>query len=267
MDTVFANNSTQSVTMYWGNPNAASFTNSNKAFDTANGYNGVWHLGENSGIVGDATKNNYTGTVFGNCARSAGNIGYGIAFYDTAAYVDMGNVLNPGTVNFTVSAWIKRNKIDTIMTIISKSKGGEPSSTYGWLIALDSIGRVEAFVATDTGTWSGNVAGTFALSANTAITDSTTWHHVAVVIDRSANSNCKIFLDGKDVSKGLLGNITTVGSISNTLPLRFGAEADNDYYLKGLLDEVEVSFTTRTSDWVRLCYMNQKSVDALVVFH
>jgi hypothetical protein len=38
------------------------------------------------------------------------------------------------------------------------------------------------------------------------------------------------------------------------------------YYFKGMLDEVRISSGACSADWIRLCYMNQKSDDALVVF-
>jgi hypothetical protein len=37
-------------------------------------------------------------------------------------------------------------------------------------------------------------------------------------------------------------------------------------YFKGRIDEVRVSSGALTADWIRLCYMNQKSDDKLVVF-
>ena len=37
-------------------------------------------------------------------------------------------------------------------------------------------------------------------------------------------------------------------------------------YFHGKIDEVRVSNVARSDDWIRLCYMNQKADDALVVF-
>ena len=44
VDTVFGNNNTQYITMYWGNPKVNSMSNGAAVFDTANGFIGVWHL-------------------------------------------------------------------------------------------------------------------------------------------------------------------------------------------------------------------------------
>lgn len=57
-----------------------------------------------------------------------------------------------------------------------------------------------------------------------------------------------------------------VGEIANVLPLRIGIETDNGYPWKGGIDEMVVAYSARSADWVKLCYMNQKTSDALVVF-
>ena len=49
VDSVKGNNNTQFIRMYWGNPNAASESNGPAVFDTANGFVGVWHLGNAAG--------------------------------------------------------------------------------------------------------------------------------------------------------------------------------------------------------------------------
>jgi hypothetical protein len=66
--------------------------------------------------------------------RTDGAVGYGQDFDGFGDYSDMGNVLDPGTSGFSVSAWIKRSDTDNIQTIIAKSNGGTPSPTYGWLV-------------------------------------------------------------------------------------------------------------------------------------
>jgi hypothetical protein len=38
------------------------------------------------------------------------------------------------------------------------------------------------------------------------------------------------------------------------------------YYFGGKIDEVRVSSTALSADWIKLCYMNQKESDMLVRF-
>jgi hypothetical protein len=38
------------------------------------------------------------------------------------------------------------------------------------------------------------------------------------------------------------------------------------YFFKGMIDEIRISNVAYGPDWIKLCYMNQKAQDALVVF-
>jgi len=66
VDTIKSHNASQSITMYWGNASAVDSSKSTAVFDTANGFQGVWHFGEgNNSSANDATKNNYDGAASG----------------------------------------------------------------------------------------------------------------------------------------------------------------------------------------------------------
>jgi hypothetical protein len=41
---------------------------------------------------------------------------------------------------------------------------------------------------------------------------------------------------------------------------------DNRYFFKGKIDELQACDIARSPDWVKLCYMNQKEQDALLIF-
>jgi hypothetical protein len=87
-----------------------------------------------------------------------------------------------------------------------------------------------------------------------------------MVINRASNDSCRLYIDGTDVTGPYRGSISSIAAIANTLDFRIGIEADDSYPYSGLIDEMVVSFTDRSADWVRLCYMNQKPQDALVQF-
>jgi hypothetical protein len=266
VDTVYGNSSSQRINMYWGASTSSAAPTSNGAavFDTTSGFQGVWHLGDNGGTVLDATKNRYNGTRKGNQSRVAGAVGYGQYFDGSGDYTEIANIGNPDTAGFTVCAWIKLAVAKERLAIISKSKGGLPSSSYGWLVTLDQTGALQAFAASDTGNWGD--AHTFVLTSKTVITDTSAWHHVAVVINRTGNKNCRLFIDAADVTIPTGGDITTVSSVVNALPMRIGSEEDGDNQWKGSIDDCSVSFRIRSPDWVRLCYMNQRVDDKLIVF-
>ncbi|NLL13599.1 MAG: DUF2341 domain-containing protein [Fibrobacter sp.] len=264
IDTIFGN-AEQSIIMYWGNPEATLQKTDQVVFDTADGFQCVWHLGENADSVYDATANGYHGYRFGNISRAFGIIGFAQRFDSSGAYCDMGNVFNPANSDFTISAWAKR--ADTgLQAIIVKSNGDKPNDTYGWNLSFGLSNQLHFFTATAGTTWA--EAGSFDLwsDLNSPIIDSTSWHHVAVVISRSDNERCRCYIDGVDVTGGYRGNISEITSIFNKLPLRIGSEADGDYKLTGSIDECVISNVARSEEWIRLCFINQGPDDRLVSF-
>ena len=71
---------------------------------------------------------------------------------------------------------------------------------------------------------------------------------------------------------GALASSTIVG-LSSTYPRSSGFDfaigSDNNInirYWNGSIDEVTCASTARSSDWIKLCYSNQKAVDALITF-
>jgi hypothetical protein len=264
VDTVFGNDSTHYIDMVYGEGKGGSSSNSHVVFDTANGFRGVWHLGEAAGNVIDATVLGNDGARSGNQQQTAGTIAMAQLFDGNGDYSSMGNVLNPGEANLTVSAWVKRSSINSWHTIIAKTNGGNPNFNYGWILTIDNANTLHFYIASGGFSWGDNNA--FDMYANSTYTDLTNWHFVSAVINRSSAANCKLYLDGTEVSKTNRGIIDRVGNVSNTEPLRIGAEADNQCYFDGSIDETVVSYTARSADWIKLCYMNQKAQDALVKF-
>jgi len=265
IDTIFGNNATQYITMHWNNPNAASVSSGASVFDTSAGFVGVWHLGEHTGSLSDATINKHTGSRNGKQAWVQGCVGDGQHFSGSGDYTDLGNIGNPGMSSFSVSAWVKLSTSKGYRTLISKSNGTTPSALYGWTVELGPDGELIIFMATGSGEW--GETGTFVLSSKGvgAITDTIAWHHIAVTIDRSGNSGCKVYIDGSDVSDTPAGgDITSIGSLINTVPLRIGAESDGDAPWVGGIDECTIARTVRPAAWIRLCYINQGSNDLLV---
>jgi hypothetical protein len=263
VDTVFGNTPNQSIMMYWGNMAAHSLSERNKVFDTAGGFQSVWHLGEVSDTMHDATYNHYHGIRHGSLKRSSCIIGNGQAFDSAEAYCDMGNVFNPGIGNFTVSAWVKRANTG-LQTIIAKSNGAAPSSTYGWSLSFGIADQLHCYMASAGSAWGAAGAFDFWSKPDAPVIDTSTWHFVVSVVDRSDNKNCKTFIDGADITDNCSGNVSAVGSLANSLSLRIGAETDGDYQWTGSIDECVISRTARSEAWIRLCYINQRTDDGLV---
>jgi hypothetical protein len=269
LDTVYGNNSSQYILMCWGNRNAADQSNGSVVFDTGDGYRAVWHLGEASGnAAGEVTYSNVVGTYYGSLPRrnAGGAVGGSQTLNGYGDFIGMGSgALNPGLSTISLSAWIKRGDTGVrTTTLMAKSNGDSPSVNYGYVFAIDWENYVHFYLSSGGQSWGDT--GSVDLKSAVRLVDMSSWHHLFIVIDRSGNGNCRIYMDGDDRTGTVKGDILHVGAIANTLPLRIGIEADASYPYKGSIDEMVMAYTVRSSDWVKLCYMNQKAVDALVEF-
>ncbi len=265
VDTIRGNGSSQYIAMYWGNPSAISESRGAAVFDSSSGFEGVWHLNETSGArASDASHNGFTGTYKGGLPKNiTGPLGIcqNIVHPDTDC-VDIGNVLNPGLKSISIGVWIKRGSFVTPQAIVAKTNGELPSASYGYLLSIDPVNAPHFNIASGGANWGDE--GAFDIMSNLAITDSTAWHFVFVVIDRSGSNSCRMYLDGVDRTGKTVGDITHVTSVSNALNFHIGTESDNNCSYKGAIAEATISFTARSADWVKLSFINQKEPDALV---
>lgn len=263
IDTIYRNNIDSGIVMYWGNPRALKAPSAAAVFDTAAGFSAVWHLGESADTLHDATVNRYHGIRVGSMKSGECIIGNGQVFDSSAGYGDMGNVLDAESASFTISAWVKRGT-DGIETIIAKSEGGSPSSAYGWSLSFHMTDQLHGFMASGGSSWGAVGAYDYWSKEDRTVTDTSTWHFVAAVVDRSDSNRCRLYLDGADVTGGYSGNITGVGALVNSAALRIGAESDGEYQWAGSIDECIISHTVRSESWLKLCYSNQGTGDLLM---
>ncbi len=265
VDTVHGNDSTQSIIMYWGNSAAASSSNSGAVFDTADGFQGVWHLGDASGFL-DATNNRYHGFSPDSARPSTkeGMIGFCGKFNGTADYISMPQTAD-SKLNFsedgyyTVSAWAFLDTFNNTSHCIV-SKGYEQ-----YYLRL-------TYFPTNSPSWE---FVNFSASVNwqTSIfpADSKNW--VLLTGVRQGNSQllyCNGILVDSTVdnwTQGLSRNTANDLSIGRFLqPVTFPT-MDGYCYFKGSIDEVRISSVVKSPDWIRLCYMNQRTDDRLLFFN
>jgi hypothetical protein len=255
VDTVYGNNSMQYMTMYWGNPAAASASYGATVFDTSIGFQGVWHLGEATGLpVKDATGNHFDGTPSDTAPGSTGGmLGAAKQFNGLSSFFEMKNTASgkldfPRNGTYSLSAWVWVDTLNFQSHMIL---------TKGWLQYFIHIGAMNSFEFNEyvdrTGyerTWTPAVEKE--------------WHYVTGV--RSGSSEY-LFVDGVCVDStpemGLLSTDprTTTGNLSIG---RNPAAPWN--FFKGKIDEARIMDKAPGADWIKLCYMNQKLNDALVKF-
>ena len=266
-DTVFGNNGTQFITMYWGMARATGLHNSTAVFDTASGFQGVWHFSDLQGdSARDATGNKYNG-ISSDGARpqaadgviGACNIFDGLKDYITMPNTAGGKLNFSENSNFTVCAWAFLDTIDSSSQVIV-SKGYEQ-----YYLRL-------GYRQTHSPQWEFahfNQATSWQSSYYPA-----TGRQWSLLTGIRMGSQQFLYCNGVlvDSTSRLWPNPTAKRNTSNDLSIgRFLQEAtipDNEGYcsFKGAIDEVRILSAAKNTDWIRLCYMNQRVDDRLVVF-
>ncbi|HUU74194.1 MAG TPA: DUF2341 domain-containing protein, partial [Burkholderiales bacterium] len=176
------------------------------------------------GLIGDATH-------FG---------GDGSGDYIDFPSTDFGN-------NFTISAWVKPDSAGSgIQTIVANSASG--SDTDGFRFFINTVGTEDGAIRFETGNGpSGNSAKTAA-----GVINFDEWNHVAVVVDR-ASGLATIYHNGADVSTD-----TTIRTDFNTSSdWELGRMESNSDYFEGIVDELRISDSARSGDWINASYLNQ----------
>lgn len=270
VDTVYGNDSTHFFTLYTGNPAATAESNGPAVFDTAAGFEGVWHLsGEGAAMANDATMNGYHGTPWNMTAASAveGAIGTSRSFNGSSSYISMQNT-SAGKLNFpedggySMSLWAYTDTIDTIWHAIA-GKGHEQ-----YYMQLKCLGNNRA-------TWEfvefQNQRGwEYTEDSTPPAPGAKQWLYLVGV--RSGTSQ-RLYINGvRVIDTAVLMPGSAARNTSDDFSIgRYGHSVtlpryQGWSYFKGRVDEVRVARGALTADWIRLSYMNQKADDALVVF-
>ncbi len=270
VDSILADNSRQHFLMYWGNPEASSMSNSVTTFDTTQGFQGVWHLsGQGTSQAHDATANGFHGTPMNMTAASAieGAIGSARSFNGTSSYITMQNT-SAGKLNFaenghyTMSLWAYAEMIDSSYHAIA-GKGHE--QYYMQLKCFKNSKATWEFVEFKSGNgWE------YTEDSTPPAPGTKQWLYLTGVRDGESQ---KLYINGVKVidsislMKGDYERYTSdnfsIGSYGRSVTIPY---SQGWSYFKGKIDEVRVSNIAYNDDWIKLCYMNQKPDDALVVF-
>ncbi len=217
------------VWLYYGNANAAPADDAKGSYDAAQAL--VYHFGEREASPQDATAN--ANHALNSTAKlsSAGLIGGGLSFDGNAELaLPATPSLKAGANGLTVSFWLKpADAADAPLYTQTASPGA-------LRVALRS-GKL--------------VAESGALTAtSTALVTPGAWQHVAVVV----KDGLAIYLNGQEVAMA-----------AGALP-ELGHAAVVGKGFRGELDELQVSTTTRSADWIKLAALSQGQDQKLVVY-
>ncbi len=246
--------------LYYGNSSASDQQNATGVWD--NNYLGVWHLGESStgsapvtradstSYSHDLTDNNTTPSDAG------GQIGNAASFEESnSEYLSILNsALNsnfPGkdtSLNYmTFEGWVNSASLPTayeIDGIMSKRNGGG-ANVYEIILNDndDSYDYLQAGV-------NANYA-----QENPWSVSIDTWYYVVMTFDATLGSeNVKLYIDSSQVGTANYG----LRVPDNTDPFSVGVSSSSRYW-DGSIDEVRMSDSTRSTDWITTSFNNQDS--------
>jgi hypothetical protein len=264
MDTILAGDSTQFIRMYWGNnsviePPAAS----KPVFDTAAGFQGVWHMEAmrtgNPPVIGDAS-------AMGNILSAGGGqgpedlvpaaLGRGIELAgDSTTLFTSKSFASPHV--FTISLWFKTTTdsggkligfgADPLMADMARDR-------HIW---MDTTGKVHFGIYPTAGTKP--LLPQNILSGSKALNDGK-WHMVAGVLWSGGQV---FYVDGNKVGED--PSVTTAQPYPNGY---WKIGFDFDFYdwphapkalhFKGTVDEVRVARKSFSKEWIKLSYESQR---------
>jgi hypothetical protein len=267
VDTVFGNDSTHYVNMYWGNSaqGSTSISRSAAVFDTAIGFQGVWHFAEaGNAAAKDATINGYDGTPSNMTAASsvAGAIGNARNFDGSSSSIQMIGTAT-GKLNFnendyyTISAWVNTD------TLYSDTNAPRHDLT---IVAKDNCQYMLKCFRGDFAFVQYKDAAGWATSMSPAVV--ATWKYVVGVC---AGTRQYLYVDGvlsADSANFLETSTRARYSASDVFIGKTPSGSNNwsPYFFKGKIDEVRICNKALSADWIKLCYMNQRADDKLVIF-
>ncbi|MHC4499571.1 MAG: DUF2341 domain-containing protein, partial [Planctomycetota bacterium] len=228
------------IYLYYGNGTAPNQENVSGVWDS--NYVMVQHLQETSGTHFDSTLNNNDGTPANGVAQTAvGQVDGADQFDGTDDKVDMADSATLQIVDMTVEAWVY------IPDSIPSSYHGivaHAPSTDNWYGLFNNGDRFHF-------RWSqGSVRrtdfnGTFSPNQ---------WYYVVGVLDTVADKAFTYQNENLD---------TTINGPSPPTPTSgptyIGHTFSSSEFFKGFIDEVRISNTARSEDWIKTSYRNQSS--------
>ena len=239
------------IFMYYGNPSATDQQNKTLVWDA--NYQGIWHLPNGTALnATDSTFHGNNGTI-GNATAAAGEIYGGASFNGSNASVDLGggsglHITGP----ITAQAWVN---------VTGWPANGYPagllgmgynyaSGWTGWMLEASTDNGGNHYLS-----WTSNNGATHGVARPSSLATGT-WHQLVGTYD---GSTWKMYLDG--AANG--------SSVDATAPVNTGDDVvagglstngfGTIFPFNGLLDELRVSNTARSSDWIATEYNNQSN--------
>ncbi len=247
VDEILPQNSSQHFLMIWGKKDCTDASDGSAVFETAQGYQGVYHLAEqNNAVTVDATANKYNGTST-DMVSAEGIAGRGQIFNGTSSFIVLDETASskldfPHKGHFTISLWINADSVESNRQIIGKGN-------YQYHLKLQEYN------------WAFNDYSDLP-SAGWHYTKypftKQTWTHLAGVRNDTA---MYLYVNGECVDSILEYNSDTLPR-NTSFDVEIGRRSEIDgrkaWFFQGMMDQIEMSDVPRKPEWIRLSYLNQK---------
>jgi hypothetical protein len=220
-------------------------------------YYGVWHLqqdpssGAGAGNMKDATSGDRDATAFNleTTDSVAARIGRGVQLNGMDEFLDLGQ-LNLGN-EFTISMWINWSGGGPgIKALMANSVLG--GDTDGFRFFINTNATQDRRVIFETGNGQGGSARTAQTNMN-AVTPNVP-AHVAVVVNR-AGSTATIYIN----SMSAAATTTSRNDFENNAITEAAQMRGGTLNYPGTLDEIQISTTQRSPEWLRTSFNNQNN--------
>ena len=225
---------------------AANSTYGSQAVWDAN-FKGVWHLPNGSTLSYTDSKGVNTGTGVNTPTAAAGKIDGGMQLDGTSPYVNIGHdtSLNVGDV-FTVEAWVNTNGgVGTTRCTVFSSRISNTAGSFSCEVGTaNSI--TNSMIMTGIGTYIAQSVGSLIFNS--------TWYHL--VWTKNGGATPVMYVNGAAVTLNSSAAYTVVDNATDKM---IGTGAAGGLFLWAIADEVRLSGSVRSANWISTEYNNQNT--------
>ena len=233
------------INMYYGNPGASDQQNAEAAWDS--NFAAVYHFANN---FLDSTSNNNDGSNSGTSDIS-GIVGRARSFdgNNDRILLGTGSIVNPLNA-FTISAWVYVDTTpptDRQYAIYSKANDyPSESNAFTFLVGQYDTSDRYLVLATNNGSWHDHIS-------NSQV-PLTTWTYVSI----SYNGSDYIYY----INNSPDGSGSYTSPSSNASLNQYIGDSQTSHYFDGRIDELRISSTNRSAEWLVTSFNNQNNPSA-----
>jgi hypothetical protein len=247
------------INMYYGNSSITSNPSSTSTWNSD--YIMNMHMDDiSTSGIGNSSAQTFTGGSIGSMTSGdivTGKIGSGLDFDGSNDGIKLAdnNTIDLNTNDFSFSCWFKTDAIGNTQVLFNKKPTGGGVTGFG-AVLINTSGQLGFYFK---GSSTTEVSGTTSTTVSAS-----TWYNFHITCDVS-NDEVKIYLNGSLVSTTTVfagatlanGHHQFFGIFAN-----YNANSHSSYAqhpFNGILDEMRVSLTNLSSDWIATEYTNQNS--------